>query len=198
MSYKYHTQILIYGMDASAPVRQQIATWATPERKGRFAALAHSRGLSESKLLGLLIDSVLERNPIDESTEVCRDAAGEGDHISLRLRPGDGKWLRLRAEKRGMKFTTYAAALIRAHVRADPPMPLEELARLERGLAEISALGRRLNQIARRMGKGQGVDSVLRVDLAAVLQVAAELRQALREVVKANRISWESADAEAS
>jgi hypothetical protein len=97
-----------------------------------------------------------------------------------------------------MKYTTYAAALIRAHVRADPPMPLEELARLERGLAEISALGRRLNQIARRMGEGRGVDPVLRVDLASVLQVAEELRQALREVVKINRISWESADAEAS
>ena len=184
-------------MDASAPVRQQIATWATPERKGRFAALAHSRGLSESRLLGLLVDSVLERNPIDESSEVRHDAAGEGDHISLRLRPGDGKWLRLRAERRGMKYTTYAAALIRAHVRADPPMPLEELARLERGLADISAIGRRLNQIAGAVSERQSVDPGLSVELPAVLHAVEELRQSLREVVKVNRISWESADAEA-
>ena len=97
-----------------------------------------------------------------------------------------------------MKYTTYAAALIRAHVRADPPMPLEELARLERGLAEISALGRNLSQIARGISEGQGVDPGLRVELAAVLQAVEELRQTLRKVVKINRISWESTDAKAS
>ena len=96
-----------------------------------------------------------------------------------------------------MKYTTYAAALIRAHVRADPPMPLEELARLERGLAQISAIGRRLNQIAGAAREGQGVDPGLRVELVAVRQAVEELRQSLREVVKVNRMSWESADAQA-
>ena len=185
-------------MDASRPVRQQIAAWATPDRKAQFAALAASRGLSESKFLGLLIDSVLERNPIAQANDERHSEAEEGDRITLRLRPGDGKWLRLRAERRGMRYTTYASALIRAHVRADPPMPLEELARLERSLAEISAIRRRLNQISRDMTEGQGVDPWLRVELPAVLHAVEELRQSLREVVKVNRISWESADAEAS
>ena len=183
-------------MDASAPVRQQIAAWATPERKGQFAALAASRGLSESKLLGLLIDSVLVRNPVDGAGDERYGEAGEGDRITLRLRPGDGQWLRLRAQRRGMKYTTYAAALIRAHVRLDPPMPLEELARLERILAEISAIGRRINQIAGAVREGLGVDPGLREELATVLKVVDELRQALREVVRVNRISWESADVE--
>ena len=188
--------ILITGMDANAPVRQQIAAWATPDRKGQFAALAASRGLSESKLLGLLIDSVLERNPVELAGDERH--GGVGDRITLRLRPGDGKWLRLRAQQRGMEYTTYAAALIRAHVRANPPMPLEKLARLERSLAEVSAIGRRLTQIAGAMREGQGVDSGLRAELAAVLQAVEELRQALREVVRVNRVSWESGDVEAS
>ena len=97
-----------------------------------------------------------------------------------------------------MKYTTYAAALIRAHVRANPPMPLGELARLERSLAQISAIGRRLNQIAGAVSERQGVDPELRVELAAVVPAVEELRQTLREVVKVNRISWESTDAEAS
>ena len=185
-------------MDTRPAVRQQIAAWATPDRKGQFAALAASRGLSESKLLGLLIDSVLERNRVDPAGDERQEEAGEGDRITLRLRPGDGQWLRLRAQRRGMKYTTYAAALIRAHVRADPPMPLEELARLERGLAEISAIGRRLNSIAGAVRERQNVDSGLRVELTAVRQAVEELRQAVREVVKVNRISWESADAEAN
>jgi hypothetical protein len=184
-------------MDTRPAARQQITAWATPDRKGQFAALAASRGLSESKLLGLLVDSVLERNPVDDAGDERHGETRDGDRITLRLRPGDGKWLRLRAQRRGMKYTTYAAALIRAHVRADPSMPLEELARLECGLAEISAIGRRLNQIAGAMSVGQGVDPGLSVELAAIVPAVEELRQTLREVVKVNRISWESADAEA-
>ena len=186
------------GIAMSLSSRCSITAWPTPGQKAGFAALAASRSLSESKLLGLLIDSVLERNPVDEAGYVRHGKAGEDDRITLRLRPGDGKWLRLRAQRRGMKYTTYAAALIRAHVRADPPMPLEELARLERGLAQISAIGRRLKQIAGAVREGQGVDSGLRAELAAVLKVVEELRQALRDVVRVNRISWESADVEAS
>ena len=76
-------------------------------------------------------------------------------------------------------------------------MPLEELARLERSLAKISAIGRRLNQVAGAVSEGQSVDP-LRLELTAVLRAVAELRQALREVVKINRISWESGDVEAN
>ena len=178
--------------------RSSITSWPTRDQKAGFATLALNRGLSESKLLGLLIDSVLERNPVDEAGDERQDKAGEGDRITLRLRPGDGKWLRLRAQRRGMKYTTYGAALIRAHVRANPPMPIEELARLERSLAEVSAMGRRLSQIARGMRDEHGVDPGLREELAAVLRAVNEVRQAVREVVKVNRISWESADAQAS
>ena len=116
--------------------RSSITAWPTSDQKAGFAALARSRGLSESRLLGLLIDSVLKRNPVDPAGDERQEEAGEGDRLTLRLRPGDGKLLRLRARRRGMKYTTYAAALIRAHVRVDPPMPIEELARLDCSLAE--------------------------------------------------------------
>ena len=176
--------------------RSSITAWPTRDQKAGFAALALSRGLSESRLLRLLIDSVLERNPVDPAGDEGHGNAGEGDRITLRLRPGDGQCLRLRAQRRGIKYTTYAAALIRAHVRLDPPMPLEELARFERSLAEISAIGRRLNQIAGAVREGQGVEP-LRLELKAVLQVVEELRTTLREVVKINRMCWESGDVEA-
>src|SRR5258708_1102563 len=153
--------------------RSSITAWPTRDQKAGFAALAASRGLSESRLLGLLIDSVLERNPVDPAGGGRQEGGGEGDRITLRLRPGDGKWLRLRAHGRGMKYTTYAAALIRAHVRADPPMPLEELVRLERNLAEISAIGRRLNSIALAVGEGRGLDPRLRLEPPAFREAVA-------------------------
>ena len=178
------------------PLRQQIAAWAGPEKKARFAALAASRGLSQSKLLGLVIDAVLARNPIEQAAEKNRGGAGRSDRVSLRLRPGDGRLLRLRAHARGMNYTTYAAALIRAHLRASPPMPLAELAILERSLAEVSALARELRMLGRpRQGEeNPGGD----IELSVIVPAVERLLREMRELVRANVLSWEAADGEAS
>jgi hypothetical protein len=180
------------------PLRQQIAVWAGPEQKARFAALATSRGLSQSKLLGLLVDAVLARNPVETTAEQAWGGAGRGDRVSLRLRPGDGKLLRRRAQARGMKYTTYAAVLIRAHLRAHPPMPLGELAKLERSLAEVSAVAECLGEIARAVTQGHGGDPAWGRELSSAVPAVERLWRQMREVVKANVLSWESADGEAS
>src|SRR5262245_56633384 len=144
-------------MHASARVSRKIAAWASVEVKARFCALAASRGLSESKLLGLIIDAVLARNPIDASGETQRGKPGKGDHISIRLRPGDGTRLRERARARGMNYTTYAAVLIRSHLFTNPPLPLKELSHLEGGLAHVSAIAWSLRQIAQVAKDKQGL-----------------------------------------
>jgi hypothetical protein len=106
--------------------------------------------------LGLVIDSLLARNPIDASGESQSAKPGKGDHISVRLRPGDGTRLRERARARGMNHTTYAALLIRSHLFTNPPMPLRELSLLESGLAQVSAIAGSLNQIARVVRHKEG------------------------------------------
>ena len=95
-----------------------------------------------------------------------------------------------------MNYTTYAAVLIRAHLRANPPMPLDELAQFERSLAEISAMVRRLTQVALTVRGGLSSDPGLEPNLATVVEAVQRLREELREVVRVNRISWESADVE--
>ena len=181
-----------------SPLRQQIAAWTSAEKKSRFAALAASRGLSQSKLLGLLIDAVLVRNPIEAPAEGDWGGAGRGDKVSLRLRPGDGRLLRLRAQAREMKYTTYAAVLIRAHLRAHPPMPQGELAKLECSLAEVSAVAESLGQIARAMTQEERDDPACGLELSAIVPAVERLWRQMREVVKANVLSWETADGEAS
>jgi hypothetical protein len=74
-------------------------------------------------------------------------------------------------------------------------MPLSELAQLERTLAAVSAMGRSLAQSAALVGQGEGVDLGMLANLAALREAVEELRQSVREVVKVNRISWESPDA---
>jgi hypothetical protein len=175
---------------------RKIAAWASAEVKARFSALAASRGLSESKLLGLIIDALLTRNPIDAAAEQ-RGKPGKADRISVRLRPGDGTRLRERARARGMNYTTYAALLIRSHLFSNPPMPLRELSRLEGGLAQVSAIAGSLRQIAQVVRHKEGLDPDLSSQLAAVLPAVEGLWQQMRELVKANVLSWESDHGEA-
>lgn len=176
--------------------RPSITAWPTREQKVRFAALAASRGLSESRLLGLIIDSVLARNPTDSGAKQTHGYSRKRDRITVRLRPGDGELLRVRAQARGMSFSTYAATLVRANVRAHPPMPIEEVARLELGLAQLRVMGVSFRESARAIEQTPSLYPALRADLLAVLSALERLRQELRDVIKLNRISWESADVE--
>jgi len=172
--------------------RPRVTVRLTVDKKSRFGALAASRGLSESALLRQLIASVLAPSAPDPGVEQPHAVVGKTDSIRIWLRPGDGKLLRVRAHEREMSCSGYVAALIRAHLRADPPMPLRELAQLERCLAAVSAMGRSLTQSAALVGEGEGIDLGMLAELAALRQAVEELRQSLREVVKVNRISWES------
>jgi len=181
-----------------SPVRQQIAFWTGAEKKARFAALAGSRGLSQSGLLGLMVDAVLARNPLDAAVEELHGRGGQGDRVSLRLRRGDGKLLRQRAQVRGMKYTTYAAVLIRSHLRVHPPMPLAELARLERSLAEVSSIAESLRGIGSAPAGWRGNDHTLGLELSRIVPAVERLWQQMRELVKANVLSWEASDGEAS
>jgi hypothetical protein len=180
-------------MDKQATYPPRVTVRLPAEKKARFGALAASRGLSESGLLRELIASLLATNGLDSATEGTCPNAGDTNSFRVWLRPGDGKLLRVRAHRREMSYSAYVAALVRAHLRADPPMPLEELAQLERSLAEVSAVGRRLAQSV--VMAGQGVNVATLAELSAVHHALEELRQALRDVVKVNRISWESPDA---
>ena len=176
---------------------RKIAAWASAEAKARFSALAANRGLSESKLLGLVIDGLLARNPLDAGAERQRGKASKADHISVRLRPGDGTRLRERARARGMNYTTYAAVLIRSHLFSNPPMPLGELSLLEGGLAQVSAIAGSLRQIARAVRHKEELDPELASQVTAVLPAVEGLWQQMLELTKANVMSWESDHGEA-
>jgi hypothetical protein len=119
------------------------------EESSLRGARSESRAV-QSKLLGLLVDAVLVRNPIEAAAEEVRGGAGRGDHVSPGLRPGDGRLLRPRAGTRH-EIHDLCRVLIRAHLRAHPPMPRGELAKLERSVAEVGAVAERLGQVARAM-----------------------------------------------
>ena len=61
------------------PATQCLTTWVTPEKKALFQALARQEGLSDSALLGLLVDRVLSRNQTTVKPQDRAEARGMKD-----------------------------------------------------------------------------------------------------------------------
>jgi hypothetical protein len=153
-----------------------IATRASAETKQRFTALAASRGMTESRLLTLLIEAVLERNT-GAACETCSaTTAKTSERVSLRLKSGDRALLAVRAAGRGMRTASYLAMLVRTHVRRDTPLPMAEIDLLKVAVAQLSAFSRRLD--------GSTTD-----ELRALVEA---VRREVAEIVRSNLMSWES------
>jgi hypothetical protein len=56
-----------------------------------------------------------------------------------------------------MPSATYVSVIVRAHLRNLAPMPKDELVALKRSVAELGAIGRNLNQLARAANGGDRV-----------------------------------------
>jgi hypothetical protein len=69
-------------------------------------------------------------------------------------------------------------------------LPKEELLTLKRSIAELSAIGRNLNQIARAVNSGERVSLPGRRELLAMLNIAEGLREHVKALLKANTASW--------
>jgi len=180
---------------ATASRQPLIAARTSSERKAQFAALAASRGLSESALLTAVVDAVLGRNPVTNSSDAdSADRSPSSDRITLRLRPGDRALLDARAAQRGMKPATYLVALVRAHVRCSAPLPAAELNALKLAVAELSSLARHLHRMT---GFDDPPDSnvALGQHLCEVTARVEDARRLVADVVRTNLMSWEIADA---
>lgn len=189
-----------------------IKTRVSPDMKARVSEEVQRQLLTESIWLRRVVDAALRGTPISEDTLVRRAGIGlsherfrDGHRceesartrICLRIRHGDRLILRERAEARGMPAATYIAALVRAHLRALAPLPCEEVAALKRSIAELSAIGRNLNQIARVAHQTGRITGPTRDDLRSMLKVCEAMREHVKDLVRANKACWENGYAEA-
>ena len=169
-----------------------VGAWVSSIAKEKFHALAAEYGLSQSALLQRLIDRATE--PFDMPTDhAVRDAAcgARSDRLYVRLYPDDRLLLAERAGARGMASATYLSVLARAHLRRLPPLPEAERLAVERCVAELSAIGRNLNQIARRANQEGVVSSLSRQDVANFIKVCTAAVDHFKGTLKANKRSWE-------
>lgn len=112
--------------------------------------------------------------------------------IYVRLRHDDDLLLAARAAERGMRPATYVSALTRSHLRANAPLPKEELLALKRSISELAGIGRTLSQIARLAHEGTRFPGFAKAEIQAMLKVCEALRDNTKSLLKANLTSWNS------
>jgi hypothetical protein len=167
-------------------------TWVSRETKERFSALAAAQGVSESALLKRLAEALIgpSKTLIDSLPAV--EPATPSGRLSIRLSVDDLALLKERALARGMAAATYISYLVRSHLRNLAPLPDAEFKVLQQSVAEVSAIGRNLNQIARASNAGSRPDGPSKADLQAILKACSALRDSFKEVLVRNMDSWKA------
>jgi hypothetical protein len=165
----------------------------TLAEKERFAQVAASSGISESALALIAIRALLESNgPLASTTASESGRQPATDRITIRLRPGDGRAINQRAAQRGIRASTYLAALVRAHVAASPPLTVDELAILKQGVAVLANLGRSMSYIARNAAQGGALSPELQKLLSQTRAVVDALERRTHDLARSALITWES------
>jgi hypothetical protein len=167
----------------------------SPAEKARFAQLAERAGMSESALALVAIRTLMDPDGKTPPATIGAPESGHiraTDRITIRLRPGDGAAIARRAAERGMKASTYLAALARAHVTTNPPLPTPELAALKQSIVVVAGLGTVLARFAHNPAlSGSGLEEV-RQNLTRIRAIVAALEQRTHDFIRAALIAWES------
>lgn len=159
--------------------------------KGALRSAAQRQQLTESALVKRLIEVMLQTAGATNLGAVAPGAAGRVARLYVRLTSDDWALLRGRAAARTMAPATYASMLLRAHLRSLSPLPKGELLALKQSIAELGAIGRNLNQIARIGHQSGRLTGPGREDLRAILKVCEGLRDHVRGLLRANVTSWQ-------
>jgi Bacterial mobilisation protein (MobC) len=173
--------------------RFHLTTWISRDSKERFSRVAEAQGLSESALLRRLVEaSLIATTTFDMGAASRAEPVASTGRISVRLRHDDLIFLRERARARELPMSTYVSYLVRAHLRTQTPLPTAELEALKRSVAEVGAIGRNINQIARAVNQQQWPGGPNHADLLAILRALTALRGHTKALINATLTSWES------
>jgi hypothetical protein len=181
-------------MTASA----RLLTSVPPEQHERFAELATAHGLSSSKLLARLVHRALIENPEAKVQRLLEEAAAgkaPAEKYTVRLMGLDAARLESRAQARGVTASGYVAHVLRAHLRADPPMPYGEFQELKRVVNELAGIRAVMMQLASADRPPAIVEPSLKENVMKLLPALKQIRDRVQDTLTANSKSWEASGA---
>ena len=158
----------------------------------RTAAQRHQ--LTESALLKRILELMLQTAPAPEADVELHAHPTRRARLYVRLTADDWALLRARAATRNMAPATYAANVLRTHLRGRAQLLHTELAMVKDSVRELRGIGVNLNQIAQVANRNGRISGPAREDLSAFLKICTGLRDHIAALVRANSKSWGGAD----
>lgn len=167
-----------------------IRTWVDDDTKTAFRAAAAKHGTSESRLLQLLIETLLKNNS-DGGGSSIPPTEIKDDRFSFRLSAKLKGDLAHRAKEQGASPGSYLVALCRAHLSQEPYLTERELEVLRQSNSELTAIGRNINQIAKALNRSlDNADMARSTELERVAALIKSHRDYVRSLLRANLSSW--------
>ncbi len=175
----------------SVTAETYISCRVTSHRKALVRALAERRGVTASALINEVLEIMLQgAAPTQSPPPAPPEPVSRNARLNVRLRPEDWRLLKERAEARRMPSARYVSLLVRSHLRGVAPLPKTEYLALKQSVAELAVIGRNLNQIAHALNQGARAGLPGHPEVAAMLKVAAGLRDHFKGLLIANERSW--------
>jgi hypothetical protein len=103
--------------------------------------------------------------------------------------------LERRAKLRQATPSGYVAHLLRAHLRAEPPMPYAEFQTLKRVVNELAGIRGALNELVTKPPAGAMIEEGLRENIFKLLPALKSIRTQVHDTLVANAKSWAAPDA---
>jgi hypothetical protein len=162
--------------------------------KAALHAAAQRQQMTESALLKRILELMLQTAPEPEADVEAHVHPVRRARLYVRLTADDWASLRERAATRNMAPATYAANVLRTHLRGRAQLLHTELALVKASVRELRAIGVNLNQMAQIANRDGRVSGPTREDLSAFLKICTGLRDHVAALVRANAKSWGGAD----
>jgi hypothetical protein len=173
---------------------EELKTHVTQPIKRAIQTLARQQGLTEAAWLRRLVEGALQT--IGPSLTVgdyhSESRPQRPMRLTIQVRADDRELLEARARARYLASETYVSFFLRAHLRALAPLPVQELAALKRAVAELGAIGRNINQIARMAQQSGRATAPAQQELISLLKVCEGLRDHVKALIRTNLTSWEA------
>lgn len=168
----------------------------------RFLAEQEARGMSESELLRLALQTLFESQ---DHTPTHADRVANHPRFPVAFCPEELSlerktvWMPAflmraateRATAKGMSFSRWISSLVLSNLTRYPVLTETELLAIEASTRELAAIGRNINQLARSLNEAYFETERIRLDrLTELSRSIAKTRAAISALVRASRNSW--------
>lgn len=161
----------------------------TKEQKEAWQAFCHAQGVSESDMLGLMIQKVT-------AGAIAFDLKGlkenKTDKLTIRLIARDKDRITERAKAEGFTSrTAWLTAVAMANLNREPVLTESEIQALRTSNRELAAIGRNLNQIAKVLNtEFRESDKLNRQAVIALSEKIDSHREQIADLLKRNLNKW--------